>query len=479
MKTKAIRDLFVVFVFLMAYSGTLYAKDMRAMQVEVEKKEAALLEKAAKEREMALKEARESRQRILSSRKALKAAISRLEDKNRQIKKENLQYETRLGSLTARMKRLRASLEKKESEVSELVGFIRIDAKDLDALLRQSLQSAFIPGRERVLQPILTQAKFPGMDDIRAMVNLLFNEIALSGQVRIVKGPFVNRSGEETTGDILVLGNFSAAYRISGETGFLIYSDKSQRLFALSKLPSWHMARKIRAYMSGKSRDVPIDISKGAALRQLTHSLSLMEEIPRGGPIVWPIIGIAVLALLIIIERGLYLFRKGSHIGAFADTVYGYAAKEEWEKCAELCEQERERPVPRVLLAGVKGHEMKREDLENVLQEAILNEIPGLERFLSTLGMLAAIAPLLGLLGTVTGIIKTFHVITYYGTGDPRMMSAGISEALVTTMLGLTAAIPIMIFHSLLSRRVENIIAQMEEKAVTLVNIICKMRKGK
>jgi len=123
------------------------------------------------------------------------------------------------------------------------------------------------------------------------------------------------------------------------------------------------------------------------------------------------------------------------------------------------------------------GRDMEREDMENVLQEAILSEIPGLERFLSTLGMLGAIAPLLGLLGTVTGMINTFHVITYYGTGDPRMMSAGISEALVTTMLGLTAAIPIMLFHSLLSRRVENIIAQMEEKAVTLVNIVFKTRR--
>jgi biopolymer transport protein ExbB len=361
--------------------------------------------------------------------------------------------------------------------VSELVGFIRIDAKDLDAMLRQSQQSAFIPERERVLEPILNKTAFPGMDEIRSIVNLLFNEIELSGQVRIVNGPFVDRSGRQTTGRILVLGNFSAAYHIPGETGFLIYSAKSQRLFALSRLPSWHMRRKIKTYMSGKSEDVPIDISKGAALRQLTHSLSLMEEIPRGGPIVWPIIGIAVLATLIIIERGIYLFKKGRDIEAFASAIYGHASNGEWDRCIELCKQERDRPVPRVLLAGIMGRDMEREDMENVLQEAILNEIPGLERFLSTLGMLGAIAPLLGLLGTVTGMINTFHVITYYGTGDPRMMSAGISEALVTTMLGLTAAIPIMLFHSLLSRRVENIIAQMEEKAVTLVNIVFKTKR--
>jgi len=116
--------------------------------------------------------------------------------------------------------------------------------------------------------------------------------------------------------------------------------------------------------------------------------------------------------------------------------------------------------------------------MENVLQEAILAQIPPIERFLSTLGMLAAIAPLMGLLGTVTGMINTFHVITYYGAGDPRMMSGGISEALVTTMLGLTVAIPIMLFHTLLSRRVETQISTMEEKSVSFVNMVFKARNG-
>ncbi len=98
--------------------------------------------------------------------------------------------------------------------------------------------------------------------------------------------------------------------------------------------------------------------------------------------------------------------------------------------------------------------------------------MPRLDKFLSSLGMLAAIAPLLGLLGTVTGMINTFHVITYFGAGDPRMMSGGISEALITTMLGLSVAIPVMLCHTLLTRKVETMIARMEEKSVTLVNII-------
>ena len=151
-----------------------------------------------------------------------------------------------------------------------------------------------------------------------------------------------------------------------------------------------------------------------------------------------------------------------------------FALVEDWEGCRTLLESKREKFIPKVLLSALALKDRTRPEVENALQEAILGEIPAIERFLSTLGILAGIAPLLGLLGTVTGMINTFHVITYYGTGDPRMMSGGISEALVTTMLGLAVAIPIMLAHTFLSRRVETQISRMEEKSVAFVNMMFK-----
>ncbi|MFP4225112.1 MAG: MotA/TolQ/ExbB proton channel family protein, partial [Desulfobacterales bacterium] len=94
----------------------------------------------------------------------------------------------------------------------------------------------------------------------------------------------------------------------------------------------------------------------------------------------------------------------------------------------------------------------------------VLRQVPRLERFIATLSILAAVAPLLGLLGTVTGMINTFQVITLFGTGDPKLMSGGISEALVTTQLGLAVAIPIMLLHHFLERRVDKILGDIEEK---------------
>jgi biopolymer transport protein ExbB len=111
-----------------------------------------------------------------------------------------------------------------------------------------------------------------------------------------------------------------------------------------------------------------------------------------------------------------------------------------------------------------------------VLTEAILRELPRLERGLSMLAIFGAVAPLLGLLGTVTGMIDTFRVITLFGTGDPKLMSGGISEALITTEIGLAVAIPIMLLYTFLRRKVDGIVGEMEEKAVGLSNIILKER---
>ena len=132
-------------------------------------------------------------------------------------------------------------------------------------------------------------------------------------------------------------------------------------------------------------------------------------------------------------------------------------AQGNWEECKTLLSAEKHRLIPKILLTSLPFRDHEREDMENALQESILGEIPKIERFLSTLGMLAAIAPLLGLLGTVTDMINTFHVITYYGAGDPRMMSGGISMTLITTQTGLMVSIPGLYMSGWLHCRARNL----------------------
>ena len=474
---RTLRDaVFIAFIIICCTCTQAPAKDMRQTHMILEQKKKALQEKADLELKNARQEALKKEADIKQDRDTLLAAIKTIKEENGRLEKENQEIRIRIETAKTQAQDLQESLRETQAVNRELSGFIRSNAKDLESMLIQSLQSALDPDRHLFLSPLINQEKFPSMEDIRRMTALLFSEIQASGEVKLTRGIIVDRHGVEQEADLLIMGNFTGMYRLDDETGFLLYSDQSRRFFALSRLPDTAMTRNIRDYMDKKSPEVVMDISRGGALRQLTHQLNLWEQIPRGGPIVWPIVGILGLALLILVERVFFLLRKRLNADAFMLKVQHLVDENRWDDCRSLLESKRKKLIPKVLLTALEFRDRERVDMENALQEAILGEIPHIERFLSTLGMLAAIAPLLGLLGTVTGMINTFHVITYYGTGDPRMMSGGISEALVTTMLGLSVAIPIMLFHTLLNRRVEMEIGKMEEKSVSFVNMVFKTR---
>jgi biopolymer transport protein ExbB len=480
------KHIFLILVFLYCL-GSVSAlaqndSDKRMDHLARDKQQKMVREKAVDELKQAKAAAAQKIGEIKNDETAIKAAIASLQEKNKLLEQANKAHEQQILEQKKIQDQLRADLAESNAEGRELSGFIKIGAKEVESLLAQSLQSAITTGGQAFLAPLINQEKPWSMEEVKKMADSFFREITASGAVKITRASIIDRQGKEKTARVLTLGNFTGIYcleKVDGSTkevGFLLYSDQSRRLFALSRLPSSDMAATIRAYFKGESPDVPMDISKGGALRQLTHQLNLAEQVPKGGPIVWPILGILGLALFILLERFFFFYRRQIRVEPFMAKLRQLVDQGNWEECKTLLSAEKNRLIPKILLTSLPFRKQKREDMENALQESILGEIPKIERFLSTLGMLAAIAPLLGLLGTVTGMINTFHVITYYGAGDPRMMSGGISEALVTTMLGLTVAIPIMLVHTLLSRRVETQIGQMEEKAVSFVNMVFKQK---
>ncbi len=465
-----------ILLMVLISTPALLAQDMRELNLQAQEAQEALEKKAAHELDMAEKAAVRSRAAIINDKAALENAIAELTAANRKIRNQVEALSRENQGLMKQEEQLSRKLKETDSMIRELVGVIRINAKDIFDLVKENLQTALEEPDTGFLDAVAGQSKFPGMDDIRRMVDTLFNQIRTSEEVAIKEAVIIDRSGRQMKTDILTLGCFTAAYRSNEEIGFLNYSEAGQKLYALSRLPSSRLQKQISGYMDGKVEAVPMDISRGAALRQLTHQMSLWDQISKGGPLVWPILAILGIGMVIVMERVIFLLRRRVDGDGLIRRIQDSAAGQDWEACQKVCQSYAGKAIPRVLKAGLECCHMAREEMENALQETILRQIPPMERFLSTLGMLAAIAPLLGLLGTVTGMIDTFHVITLHGTGDPRMMSGGISVALVTTMLGLSVAIPIMLAHTLLSRAVDNMISEMEEKAVALVNIVYKTR---
>lgn len=430
--------------------------------------------KAEQMKEEQRRKALEKETAIKADRDSFTAAVIALEQKQKDLEDRLAAMNSRIEQKTARREELQQQWTRQELDTKEISGNVRVAARDVETILLDSPFTAFAPGRAERVGQLLDQGYFPDINDISGMAASLFEEIRLSGQVRMQESGIIGRDGEKETALVLTLGKFTTAYQTPQETGFLRYMPEGKELVALSTLPRGGWGRDLKAYFAGRTARVPLDMSGGNALAQVTQQTSFREQLEAGGPIVWPILGLAVIALVIVISRVVFLQRVHANTDRFMGEVNGMVARGDWVGAEDYVARNGRSgsPVIAIIKAGLGVRDRDRETVENVLQESILHQLPRVERGLSALAVLGAVAPLLGLLGTVTGMINTFRVITLFGTGDPKLMSGGISEALVTTELGLAVAIPIMLLHTYLSRRSDAIIGQMEEKAVQMANLI-------
>lgn len=469
-------SIFLLTVLLSVCIHSAAAEDMREINKQAMIARTALIEKADSEKRRAEEQAVKSKALIMQSRSKLEAEIQRLQQQSTQLEVEIASNKTEISELNKVEDEVSEKLTETDQMIHELVGVIRVNAKDVETLISENHQTALSLQTSDFLARLADENSFPGMADIEKLAFTLSREISKTGEVNRAVMTIIDRDGKSVEAEVFVLGPFCAAYRLNGEVGFLRYLKNAKQFYALSKLPPKRMQKQLASYFDAESESLPMDITRGAALQQLTHSLTFWEQVEKGGVIVWPILAIFAAGILIVLERITFILRYRFDSDTFMQQISQHVFAADWQACERFCSTHLKKPVVRVIRAGLSCRDLGREDMENVLQEAILREIPPMERFLSTLGMLAAISPLLGLLGTVTGMIDTFHIITLHGTSDPKLMSGGISEALVTTMLGLGVAIPLMLAQTLLNRAVEKEIGMMEEKAVALVNIIHKSK---
>lgn len=203
----------------------------------------------------------------------------------------------------------------------------------------------------------------------------------------------------------------------------------------------------------------------------------MWELIQAGGWLMLPIVLSSVVAAAIVLER-LWTLRSAR---VAPPSLVGQAWR--WIKEGQLDANRlkalrADSPLGEVLAAGLANMQHGREVMKECIQEAATKVIHELERYLSTLGTIAAVSPLLGLLGTVIGMIDVFNAVMLQGTGNTAVLAGGISKALITTAAGLTVAIPALFFHRFLTRRVDELVVAMEQEATKLVEVVQGQRDG-
>jgi biopolymer transport protein ExbB len=426
-------------------------------------------EETARELAQARAEAAEAKGRQAARLAGLEAELASLREEAAAEEAGLERARQELTRTAEEKQRLRRRLREEQGELEELAGLVRASARELLSLSEAAPFTAFHPRRLEELKGYLNQERFPGLADITRLTELYFAFLADTGRVHHRRHRVVAADGGRAEAEVAVLGFFTALYRHGGEVGFLTLGPATGRLLAVGGEPPWGVRRAAAAYLDGESPAPPLDLSGGAALRHLARRETAWERLLSGGPLVWPILLVGLVSLVLVVERLVFLRRVRANTDQVMGRVNRMVQAGDIAAARETAQAQPGRPTTNVIKAGLELAGSPPEVVEAGLSEAMLRELPRLERFLTALKVMAAVAPLLGLLGTVTGMINTFQVITTHGAGDPRLMAGGISEALVTTQLGLAVAIPVLVAASLLGRRAQRLASDMEEKAVALV----------
>jgi biopolymer transport protein ExbB len=294
--------------------------------------------------------------------------------------------------------------------------------------------------------------RLASLEEIERLWFELQREMTESGKVVTFSTSVVDASGVESIQEVTRIGSFN----VVSDGKYLEFVSETGRLVELQRQPQSRYTSRIGDLVSASSGKHPIglDPTRGQLLGLLVQSPSLMERIAQGKTVGYVIICLGIVGLLLAVWRLLVLATTSARVNS---------------QIKKLDQPNTNNPLGRVLSIGQESGNQDIETMELKLGEAILRETPKLNAMLPVLKIISVVAPLLGLLGTVTGMIVTFQAITLYGAGDPKLMAGGISTALVTTVLGLTVAIPMVFLHTLVSSRARRLTQILQEEAAGML----------
>jgi len=347
----------------------------------------------------------------------------------------------------ARLSDLEEQLNLKIGTLGETFGVVRQISGDAKSNYSQSLTNLQFPSRIDFLADLAERKALPSVPELEKLWFTLLNEIYESGKVVKFDSPVLDTSGDAETQEVLRIGQFNA---IADRTYLRFIPEQQVLEFLESNPPSTRSSvRAISSLEKDGYAEFAIDPTRGSLLSLILQNPGFFERINQGGFVGYLILVILLLGLAMGGIRFRFLVSERKSI----DEELESGNLKQGSPLHEINEI-------------ISDKSLDQEKLENKIEAVLSNTEPVYEKNLSTVKLLAAVAPLLGLLGTVIGMIETFQAITLFGTGDPKLMADGISQALVTTMLGLITAVPLLFVHNQLDTRSREIVQIIEEQAI-------------
>ena len=344
-------------------------------------------------------------------------------------------------------------LENAKGTLGEMFGVVRGAATETIGRIATSIVSSQYPGREDVLESLAEAKELPTLPELEELWMALLTEMIQSGKVVTYNTDVFQLDGGVENKEVTRVGVFNLVDQ-NGE--YLTYNDTTEQVQPLGRQPEGYVISQNNEFTDTSEgyAGLYLDPSRGQILGLLTQKATLEERYHQGGTVGYVITVVLIIGLLIAVYKLVTLTAVGGKMRSQLKNIDNPSDKN---------------PLGRVLKVYHANKNSDAENLELKLDEAILKETPKIESGINVVKIFAAIAPLLGLLGTVVGMIGTFQSITLFGTGDPKIMAGDISMALVTTAMGLIAAIPLILAHSIVAGRSKSIVHILDEQAAGIV----------
>lgn len=406
-----------------------------------------------------VQENRQSAQRIDQERE--RRFMDERADRQQMLNEAQQQYsdeEARGQRLQQEFAQNEIDIANKETELDNMVGtlgeifgVIRGAASDTIGRISTSVVSAEYRGRDDVLSSLAEAQELPNISELEELWIALLTEMRESGRISRFQGDVTLLGGGTETREIVRIG----AFNLISDGEYLIYNEDLEQIQPLGRQPDGYILRAASNFEDSTSgfAGVYVDPSRGSILSLLTQRATPMERYHQGSTVGYAITVVLAIGILIAIYKLVTLTMAGAAI----------------RKQLKNPESPGNNPLGRILKVYHDNKTADVETLELKLDEAILRETPRIDAGVGIIKILAAISPLMGLLGTVIGMIGTFQSITLYGTGDPRIMAGDISMALVTTALGLIAALPLIVIHSIVAGRAKAIVQILDEQTAGII----------
>ncbi|MEZ9596967.1 MotA/TolQ/ExbB proton channel family protein [Shewanella sp. 10N.261.52.F9] len=344
--------------------------------------------------------------------------------------------------------------------------------KALSSLSQQWLQSPTSlteVQRGQSLAVAKASSGFPSLSQLNELISYAVDDMQMTAQVGRASTAISQADGSVSTQELRVFGGLMAVTD-TDLPSFIAFTDKLPT--AITPVDT-DVSKQLRAWLDGETQLLAMDLSQGRMLPSLAKKQSLVQWIKNGGEVLWPILILAALGLLIALWRAVVLlyWRPLAQLqdddGAKVDLL---TVKQQLQSVSRV-------PAAKVLASAiVEGSGV--DAMDQRLKQLMLKQMAQFERGLGFIALLAAMAPMLGLLGTVSGMIETFQSLTEFGNSDPKLLSQGISKALITTQAGLLVALPLLLLHYPLKRRAQALSLNMEQQSALLLALNLEQGEG-